>query len=62
MHLSAKQDNPQRALTRLSIAPANIGDMTHTARIKIAAAVVMLFFAALSTAGVLSHTPAPSTG
>ncbi len=36
--------------------------MTHTARTKIAAAVVVLFLAALSTAGVLSHTPAPRTG
>jgi hypothetical protein len=33
--------------------------MTHTARIKVAAAVVVLFLAALSTAGVLSHTAMP---
>jgi hypothetical protein len=36
--------------------------MTHTARIKIAAAVVVLFMAALSAAGLLAHTSAPVTG
>ena len=36
--------------------------MTHRARIKIAGAVVVLFLAALSTAGVLSHTAAPGAG
>ena len=36
--------------------------MTHTARTKIAAAVVVLFLAALSAAGLLSHTVAPGTG
>ena len=36
--------------------------MTHTARIKIAAAVAVLFLAALSTAGLLSHTAAPGAG
>ena len=33
--------------------------MTDTARIKPAAAVVVLFLAAVSTAGVLSHTRTP---
>lgn len=33
-----------------------IDPMTHTARTKVAAAVVVLFLAALSAAGVLSHT------
>ncbi|HZO79231.1 MAG TPA: hypothetical protein VFB39_14415 [Solirubrobacteraceae bacterium] len=36
--------------------------MTHTARTKIAAAVVVLFLAALSAAGLLSHTLAPGAG
>jgi hypothetical protein len=39
-----------------------IDPMTHTARTKIAAAVVMLFLAALSAAGLLSHTAAPGAG
>jgi hypothetical protein len=36
--------------------------MTHTARIKIAAAIVVLFLAALSAAGLLARTPAPGGG
>lgn len=36
--------------------------MTHTARVKIAAAIVVLFLAALSAAGLVSHTPAPGGG
>ena len=36
--------------------------MTHTARTKVAAAVVVLFLAAVSTAGVLSHTRTPGAG
>lgn len=36
--------------------------MTHRARIKIAAAVVVLFLAALSAAGVVSHSVTPGAG
>ena len=36
--------------------------MSHRARIKIAAAIVVLFLAALSAAGLMSHTPAPGAG
>ena len=36
--------------------------MTHTARTKIAAAVVVLFLAALSAAGLLSHAVTPGAG
>ena len=36
--------------------------MTHTARTKLAAAVVVLFLAALSAAGLLSHGVTPGAG
>ena len=36
--------------------------MTHTARTKVAAILVVVFLAALSAAGLLSHTAAPGAG